>query len=49
MDVWNLIAERKIQEAMEEGAFGQTIHVRNDETKEIFDVTVTGQQMAKLE
>jgi hypothetical protein len=23
MDVWNLIAERKIQEAMEEGAFDQ--------------------------
>ncbi len=35
--------------AMEEGAFGQTIHVRSDESKEVFDVTVTGQQMGKLE
>jgi flagella basal body P-ring formation protein FlgA len=42
-------AVTSVGRAMEEGVFGQTIHVRNDETKETFDVTVTGQQMGRLE
>jgi flagella basal body P-ring formation protein FlgA len=34
--------------AMEQGTLGQTIKVRNETTREIFDATVTGQQEARL-
>ena len=37
-----------VARAMEAGSYGQTIKVRNDETKDIFDVTLTGPQTATM-
>jgi flagella basal body P-ring formation protein FlgA len=39
---------RTVARAMEAGSFGQSIKVKNEATKEIFDVTVTGAQMGAL-
>jgi len=37
-----------VARAMETGSYGQTIKVRNDETKDIFDVTLIGPQTATM-
>ena len=37
-----------VARAMEHGAFGQTIKVRNETSKDIFDVVVTGAQAARV-
>jgi flagella basal body P-ring formation protein FlgA len=39
---------RSVARAMEEGALGQTIRVRNENTRDVLDVTVTGPQEARL-
>jgi flagella basal body P-ring formation protein FlgA len=39
---------RSVARAMEEGALGQTIRVRNENTRDVLDVTVTGAQEARL-
>jgi len=39
---------RSVARAMEEGSLGQTIRVRNENTRDMLDVTVTGAQEARL-
>jgi flagella basal body P-ring formation protein FlgA len=39
---------RSVARAMEEGSLGQTIRVRNENTRDTLDVTVTGAQEARL-
>jgi flagella basal body P-ring formation protein FlgA len=39
---------RSVARAMEEGSLGQTIRVRNENTRDVLDVTVTGAQEARL-
>jgi flagella basal body P-ring formation protein FlgA len=39
---------RSVARAMEEGAMGQTIRVRKENTRDVMDVTVTGPQEARL-
>jgi flagella basal body P-ring formation protein FlgA len=39
---------RSVARAMEQGALGQTIKVRNENTRDLLDVTVTGPQEARL-
>ncbi len=39
---------RSVARAMEEGAMGQTIRVRKENTRDVMDVTVTGPQEANL-
>jgi flagella basal body P-ring formation protein FlgA len=39
---------RSVARAMEQGALGQTIRVRNENTRDVLDVTVTGPQEARL-
>jgi flagella basal body P-ring formation protein FlgA len=39
---------KTVATAMESGSYGQTIRVRNEETREIFDVTLTGPQEATM-
>ncbi|MGD0464183.1 MAG: flagellar basal body P-ring formation chaperone FlgA [Tepidisphaeraceae bacterium] len=39
---------RAVARAMEQGALGQTIKVRNENTRDLLDVTVTGPQEARL-
>jgi flagella basal body P-ring formation protein FlgA len=39
---------RSVARAMEQGALGQTIKVRNENTRDTLDVTVTGPQEARL-
>jgi len=39
---------RSVARAMEEGSMGQTIRVRNENTRDTLDVTVTGAQEARL-
>jgi flagella basal body P-ring formation protein FlgA len=39
---------KTVAKAMESGAFGQSIHVRNEETKDVYDVTMTGPQTATM-
>jgi len=39
---------KTVARAMEGGAFGQTVRVRNESTKDVFDVTITGPQTATL-
>jgi flagella basal body P-ring formation protein FlgA len=39
---------RSVARAMEQGALGQTIRVRNENTRDMLDVTVTGNQEARL-
>lgn len=39
---------RSVARAMEEGAMGQTIRVRKENTRDVMDVTVTGPQEASL-
>lgn len=39
---------RSVARALEAGTFGQTIRVRNETTKDIFDVTMTGPQEAVM-
>jgi flagella basal body P-ring formation protein FlgA len=39
---------KTVARALEAGAFGQSIKVKNETTKDIFDVTVTGPQTATL-
>jgi len=39
---------RSVARAMEEGSLGQTIRVRNENTRDMLDVTVTGSQEARL-
>jgi flagella basal body P-ring formation protein FlgA len=39
---------RTVAKAMDEGTFGQTIRVRNEETKEMYEVTLTGPQQGTL-
>ena len=39
---------KTVARAMESGTFGQTIRVRNEVTKEVFEVTLTGPQQATL-
>ena len=39
---------RAVARAMEEGSFGQTIRVRNENTRDVLDVTVIGAQEARL-
>jgi flagella basal body P-ring formation protein FlgA len=39
---------KTVAKAMEEGSFGQSIKVRNEATKDVFDVTLTGPQTASM-
>jgi len=39
---------RSVARAMEQGSKGQTIKVRNEVTRDVLDVTVTGPQEASL-
>src|SRR5205823_7243913 len=39
---------RTVARALEPGSFGQTIKVKNETTREVFDVTITGPQAATL-
>jgi flagella basal body P-ring formation protein FlgA len=39
---------RSVARAMEQGSMGQTIRVRNENTRDVLDVTVTGAQEARL-
>jgi flagella basal body P-ring formation protein FlgA len=39
---------RAVARAMEQGALGQTIKVRNENTRDLLDVTITGPQEARL-
>ncbi len=39
---------RTVARAMEQGALGQTIKVRNENTRDMLDVTITGPQEARL-
>jgi flagella basal body P-ring formation protein FlgA len=39
---------RSVARAMEEGSLGQTVRVRNENTRDVLDVTVTGVQEARL-
>lgn len=39
---------RSVAKAMENGAFGQTIRVKNEATKDVFEVTITGPQQAQM-
>ncbi len=39
---------KSVAKALEPGAFGQTIRVKNESTREIFQVTVTGPQAARM-
>jgi flagella basal body P-ring formation protein FlgA len=39
---------KTVATAMESGSYGQTIRVRNEETREIFEVTLTGPQEATM-
>jgi flagella basal body P-ring formation protein FlgA len=39
---------KTVAQAMETGAYGQTIRVRNEETRDIFEVTMTGPQTATM-
>jgi len=39
---------KTVAKAMEEGSFGQSIKVRNEATKDVFDVTLTGPQTANM-
>jgi flagella basal body P-ring formation protein FlgA len=39
---------RSVARAMEQGSLGQTIRVRNENTRDMLDVTVTGNQEARL-
>ena len=38
-----------VAQAMESGSYGQTIRVRNEETRDIFEVTMTGPQTATMD
>ena len=42
------IEVRAVAKAVEAGAYGQTIRVRNEQTNDVFQVTVVGPQEAKL-
>jgi len=42
------VTVKTVAKALEPGSFGQTIKVKNETTKEQFDVTVTGAQTASL-
>jgi flagella basal body P-ring formation protein FlgA len=39
---------KTVAKALEPGSFGQTIKVKNETTKDTFDVTITGPQTATL-
>jgi flagella basal body P-ring formation protein FlgA len=39
---------KTVAKAMEEGSYGQSIKVRNEATKDVFDVTLTGPQTASM-
>jgi flagella basal body P-ring formation protein FlgA len=39
---------RTVAKAVDEGTYGQTIRVRNEATKEMYDVTLTGPQTGVL-
>ena len=39
---------KTVAKAMEGGSYGQSIKVRNEETRDIFDVTLTGPQVAQM-
>jgi flagella basal body P-ring formation protein FlgA len=39
---------RSVGRALEQGSLGQNIKVRNETTRDVFDVTVTGQQEGRL-
>jgi flagella basal body P-ring formation protein FlgA len=39
---------KSVARAMEPGSFGQTIKVRNETTRDVFEVTLTGPQMAQM-
>jgi flagella basal body P-ring formation protein FlgA len=39
---------KTVGRALEPGSMGQTIKVRNDATRDVFDVTITGQQEGRL-
>jgi flagella basal body P-ring formation protein FlgA len=39
---------RTVDRAMEAGAFGQTIKVKNEQTQDVFEVTLTGPQEATI-
>jgi len=42
------VSLRSVARAMEEGSMGQTIRVRNENTRDTLDVTVIGAQEARL-
>lgn len=42
------IQVKTVGRAMENGAFGQTIRVRNERTRDMYEAVVTGQQTARL-
>jgi len=43
-----MVSLRSVARAMEQGAMGQTIRVRNENTRDVLEVTVVGNQEARL-
>jgi flagella basal body P-ring formation protein FlgA len=39
---------RTVARAMESGSYGETIKVRNEDTRDVYDVTLTGPQTATI-
>jgi flagella basal body P-ring formation protein FlgA len=40
---------KSVARAMENGAFGESIRVKNEETRDVYQVTMTGPQAAEME